>query len=224
MPKKLEILRIFEGGSITTTYLANELGITQNYARQITLRLKRQGLICHISESFYSSQGYILTGRGEVRITYLANKEKLEKMKRTGMSLYKAVSCGLPKEIESRIHREFNMSVSHLGYKTLDEVDIPKKTMEETGLNKQSKDTLIGYLTLPFNTWVIVLGTITKPPPRPYHLSVEEAYLLRLVTKGEKGNYFVTKEGYIVQDPQLGYLSYNQAVLLADHRKSKRTS
>lgn len=76
--KKLDILRLFEDKeSLTPFHLANLLDIKPNYARQIILRLKRQGLI-FAYPSFVDGQAYSLTAKGEERISYLANKEKGE--------------------------------------------------------------------------------------------------------------------------------------------------
>ena len=46
-----------------------------NYARQIILRLKRQGLI-FAQATFAGGQAYSLTVKGEGRISYLADKQK----------------------------------------------------------------------------------------------------------------------------------------------------
>jgi len=75
MPKKLDVLRLFAGKSLAPSDLAHFLGIEPNYARQIILRLKRQGLIFP-HPTFAGGQAYSLTSKGEARIIYLAEKEK----------------------------------------------------------------------------------------------------------------------------------------------------
>lgn len=75
MPNKLDILRLFlDEESLTPFALANLLDIKQNYARQIILRLKRQGLI-FLHQTFIGGQAYSLTSKGEARVTYLAGKQ-----------------------------------------------------------------------------------------------------------------------------------------------------
>ena len=76
MPNKLDILRLFlDEESLTPFALANLLDIKPNYARQIILRLKRQGLIFP-HPTFAGGQAYSLTTKGEERISYLADKDK----------------------------------------------------------------------------------------------------------------------------------------------------
>ena len=78
MPNKLDILRLFlDEESLTPFALANLLDIKQNYARQIILRLKRQGLI-FLHQTFIGGQAYSLTTKGEARLTYLAEKQAAE--------------------------------------------------------------------------------------------------------------------------------------------------
>jgi len=75
MPEKLDILRLFLNEEPLTPFaLANFLDIKPNYARQIILRLKRQGLIFP-HPTLDGGQGYSLTAKGEARITYLAGKQ-----------------------------------------------------------------------------------------------------------------------------------------------------
>ena len=83
MAKKLDILRLFEEESLTPFALVNLLNIKPNHARQIILRLKRQGLILPHS-TFAGDQAYSLTSKGEARISYLADKEKREAEKKGG--------------------------------------------------------------------------------------------------------------------------------------------
>jgi len=75
MAKKLDILRLFAEEPLTPFALANWFGIKPNYARQIILRLKRQGLI-FAQATFAGGQAYSLTVKGEGRISYLADKQK----------------------------------------------------------------------------------------------------------------------------------------------------
>lgn len=76
MSKKLDILRLLEDEeSLTPFALANLLDINPNYARQIIFRLKRQGLIFP-HPMLAGGHAYSLTGKGEARIIYLADKEK----------------------------------------------------------------------------------------------------------------------------------------------------
>ena len=78
MPNKLDILRLFlDEESLTPFALANLLDIKQNYARQIILRLKRQGLI-FLHPTLGGGQAYSLTTKGEARLTYLAEKQAAE--------------------------------------------------------------------------------------------------------------------------------------------------
>ena len=77
MPKKLDILRVFEGESLTPLDLSYFLGIDPNYARQIILRMKRQGLIFRHS-TLGGGQAYSLTTKGEARLTYLVEKQAAE--------------------------------------------------------------------------------------------------------------------------------------------------
>ena len=75
MPEKLDILRLFLNEEPLTPFaLANFLDIKPNYARQIILRLKRQGLIFP-HPTLDGGQGYSLTAKGEARIIYLAGKQ-----------------------------------------------------------------------------------------------------------------------------------------------------
>jgi len=76
--KKLDILRLFVDESLTPFDLANFFDIKPNYARQIILRLKRQGLIFP-HPTLDGGQAYSLTDKGEARLTYLAGRQATER-------------------------------------------------------------------------------------------------------------------------------------------------
>lgn len=230
--KKLDILRLFSvEESLTPSALANLLGIYPNNARQIILRLKRQGLICP-HPMFAGAQAYSLTSKGEARITYLADKQKreterqkreaVEKRKQTGMYLHEAIADGLPKEIEKRIRSEFNISIDRLRRKRLDEIALPQKIWDETGLLKLGRERRLENLELSFGAWVRVLENISKPAPKPQHLSAEELLMISALTKREKGDFFVTEDGQMVYAPGEGRLTIEAAIILSAYRKPKR--
>ncbi len=233
MPKKLDILKLFKvKGPLTPTFLANLLGINPNYARQIILRLKRQGLIFHLP-AFVGGQAYILTGKGKARMMFLADKqekesqrkrrEAIEKRKQTGMYWHEVIASGLPKEVEKRILTEFNIPPGQLGTKRLDEVAIPQKIKEETGLAKLNKERTLANFELPFGAWVRVLENISKPAPQPQHLSGDELVIISSLTKKGGGKFFVTGDGEIVYTPGEGYLTLEAAAILSAYRKTRRS-
>lgn len=165
MAKKLDILRLFAEESLTPSDLAYFLDIEPNYARQIILRLKRQGLIFS-HPTFAGGQGYSLTGKGEERISYLTDKEKreaIDKRKQSGMYLHEVIAEGLPSEIEKRIRSEFNISIERLGEKRLDEIALPQKIWEQTGLLRLKGERKLEHLELPLDAWIRVLKNISKP-------------------------------------------------------------
>lgn len=239
MVKKLDILRLFrDEESLTPSDLANLLDINQNYGRQIVLRLKRQGLIFPL---WPGGKGYSLTDKGEARITYLADKEKgeverrekeaFEQRKQSGMYLHELITGGLPGEIERRIRTEFNISIQRLGSKRLNEIALPQKTWEETGLLGLKRETKFEHLELPFDRWIRLLQNISKPTPRsehllkpfptPQYLSLEEVIIISTLTERKKGDFFVTKEGEVLYAPGKGYLTLEAAAILAECRKKR---
>jgi hypothetical protein len=230
---KLEILKLFKvEGPLTPTFLANLLDINPNNARQIILRLKRQGLIFHLT-AFAGGQSYSLTGKGEARVIFLADeeekerqtqrKEMVKKRKLTGMYLYMAIATGLPNEIEKRIVGQFNIPNGQLGSKRLGEIELPQHIREQTGLLKQSGEQTLSNIILPFNDWVRVLENISKPIPKPRHLSVEEVVIISSLTKKGSGQFFVTGGGEIIYAPGEGYLTLEAAAILSSHRKARMT-
>ena len=249
MPEKLDILRLFSHEEwLTPSHLANLLDIKQNYARQIILRLKRQGLI-FLYPGFAGAQAYSLTSKGEARIAYLADKEKRRlksevtavaekegeeaiakqsaeaiQKKLRPMSLNQVVSHGLPKEIEARICREFDIaSVWQLANKKLSEIALPQKMWEETGFSKLNGERMLAYRQLPFDVWIRVLENISKPSLKPQHLSFEEVFILSsLVQQRRIGKFLVTKDGEIFYDGGKGYLSMGAATLVAANRRERR--
>lgn len=247
MTKKLDILRLFAEEPLTPFALGNLLDIKPNYARQIILRLKRQGLIFP-HPTLAGGQGYSLTAKGEERISYLADKEKTrlrsevtviagkerdeaiaekqrdEAIQKRPMSLHQAISHGLPKEIERRICREFGIaSAQQLASKKLSEIVLPQKIWEETGFSKLSGERILAYRQLPFDVWIRVLENISKPAPKPQHLSVDEVLILTALPKQKKGEFLVTKDGEVFYAPGKGYLAPGAAAILAQYRKAKRT-
>jgi len=246
--KKLDILRLFEDKeSLTPSHLANLLDIKPNYARQIILRLKRQGLI-FLYPSFAGTQAYSLTTKGEERIIYLADKEKREREAKAAiaekerkeaidekhekeaiqekprpMFLHRVISH-LPKQIKERIRREFGIaSVWQLANKKLSEIALPQQIWEETGFSKLSDERILAYRQLPFNVWIRVLENISKPRPKPQHLSLEEVLIITALTKRKKGEFLVTKDSEMLHAPGEGYLTVEAATVLAAYRKAKRT-
>jgi len=175
--KKLDILRLFAEEPLTPSDLANFLDIKPNYARQIILRLKRQGLIFP-HPTFACGQAYSLTGKGEARIDYLADKERIsyladrekreaiEKRKQSGMYLHEVIAEGLPREIEKTIQSEFNISIERLGHKRLNEIALPQKIWEETGLLRLKGERKLEHLELPLRHWLEILENISKPCPK----------------------------------------------------------
>ena len=247
MTKKLDILKLFAEEPLTPFALANLLDIKPDYARQIIFRLKRQGLIFP-HPTFAGGQGYSLTSKGEERISYLADKEKTrlesevtviagkerdeaiaekqrdEAIQKRPMSLHQAISHGLPKEIERRICREFGIaSARQLVSKKLSEIVLPQKIWEETGFAKLSGERILAYRQLPLDVWIRVLENISKPAPKPQHLSVDEVLILTALPKQKKGEFLVTKDGEVFYAPGKGYLTPGAAALLAQYRKAKRT-
>lgn len=166
MPKKLDVLRLFEDKeSLTPSHLANLLDIKPNYARQIILRLKRQGLL-FLHTTLTGDQAYSLTAKGEERIVYLADREKreaIEKRKQSGMYLHEVNAEGLPREIEKRVRSEFNISIERLGRKRLNEIALPQKIWEETGLLRLKGERKLQHLELPLTHWLEILANISKP-------------------------------------------------------------
>ena len=233
MPKKLDILKLFSHEeSLTPSHLANLLDIKQNYARQIILRLKRQGLV-FLYPSFAGAQAYSLTSKGEERIVYLADKEKkktkrkerkaVEERKESGMYLHEVVAEGLPKEIEKRIRNKFDItSMEQLGSKRLNEIELPQKIREETGFSKLSGEKMLAHRQLPFNVWIRVLENISKPSLEPQHLSFEEVLILSSLAQQKVGKFLVTKDGEIFYDGGKGYLSMGAAALVAANRRERR--
>jgi DNA-binding PadR family transcriptional regulator len=246
MTKKLDILKLFAEEPLASFALANLLDIKPNYARQIILRLKRQGLIFP-HPTFAGGQGYSLTAKGEERISYLADKEKTrqsevtviagkerdeaiaekqrdEAIQKRPMSLHQAISQGLPKEIEGRICREFGIaSARRLASKKLSEIVLPQKIWEETGFAKLSGERILAYRQLPFDVWIKVLENISKSAPKPQHLSIAEVLILTALPKQKKGEFLVTKDGEVFYAPGKGYLTPGAAAILAQYRKAKRT-
>lgn len=168
MPKKLDVLRLFADESLTPFALANLLDIKPNYARQIILRLKRQGLI-FAYPMFAGGPRYSLTTKGEERISYLADREKreaIEKRKQSGMYLHEVIAGALPREIEKRIRSEFNISIERLGHKSLNEIALPHKIWEETGLLRPKGERKLEHLELPLRHWLEILENISKPRPK----------------------------------------------------------
>lgn len=234
MPEKLDILRLFSHEeSLTPSHLANLLDIKQNYARQIILRLKRQGLI-FLYPGFAGAQAYSLTSKGEARIAYLADKEKketkrkerkaVEEKKERGMYLHEVVAEGLPKEIEERIRNEFDMtSMERLGSKRLNEIELPQKIREEAGFSQLNGERMLAHRQLPFDVWIRVLGNISKPSLKPQHLSFEEVFILSSLAQQKRiGKFLVTKDGEIFYDGGKGYLSMEAAALVATNRRERR--
>ena len=233
MPEKLDILRLFSHEeSLTPSHLANLLDIKQNYARQIILRLKRQGLI-FLYPGFADAQAYSLTSKGEARIAYLADKEKkeakrkerkaVEQRKERGMYLHEVVAEGLPKEIEKRIRSEFDMtSMERLGSKKLNEIELPQKIREEAGFSQLNGERMLAHRQLPFDVWIRVLGNISKPSLKPQHLSFEEVFILSSLAQQKVGKFLVTKDGEIFYDGGKGYLSMEAAALVATNRRERR--
>jgi DNA-binding MarR family transcriptional regulator len=233
MSKKLGILRLFLREEVLTpSDLASLLGITSNYARQVILRLKRQGLIFR-HPTFGGGQAYSLTAKGEARIVYLADKEKketerkqreaIEQRKQIGMYLREVITEGLPQEIENRVRSEFKVSIERLGSKRLDEIALPRKIWEETGLLRLGRERNLEHLGLSFDAWVRVLQNISKPAPKPQHLSVEELLFVTALPKRGKGEFLVTEDGEVLYAPGKGYLAAEAAAVLAAYRKRKRT-
>lgn len=226
MAKKLDILRLFAEEPLTPFALANLLDIKPNYGRQIVLRLRRQGLIFP-HPTLAGGRGYSLTDKGEARIAYLANKEKkeaIEERKQRGMYLHEVIAEGLPREIEERIRSEFNItSVERLGGKRLDEIALPQKICQETSLLKLRRGRKLEYLELPFDAWLRLLQNMSKQGPKPQHLSLEEVLIISALTKQEKGEFLVTKDGEILCDPGRGYLTMQAAAILPEYRKEKKT-
>jgi len=249
MAKKLDILRLFAEESLPPFALANLLDIKPNYARQIILRLKRQGLI-FAHPTLAGGQAYTLTAKGEERVVYLADKEK-ERLKSevTGaiagkqrdeaaaekqrnetvqgklrpLFLHQVISHGLPKEIEGRICREFGIaSARQLVNKKLSEIALPQKIWEETRFAKLSGERMLAYRQLPFAVWIRVLENISKPAPKHQHLSFDEVLILDALTKREEGEFLVTKDGEVLYAPGRGYLTPGAAAILAQYRKAKR--
>ena len=242
MPKKPDVLRLFAGESLAPPDLAYYLGIEPNYARQIILRLKRQGLIFP-HPTFAGGQAYSLTSKGETRISYLADKEKreaerkqreaIEQRKQSGMYLHEVVAEGLPKEIERRIRSEFNItSVERLGSKRLNEIELPQKIREETGFSKLNGERMLAHRQLPFDVWIRVLENASKPTLKPQHfpkpaavpehLSFQEVLIISTLVRQKTGKFFVTKDGKILHDTAKGYLSMEAAVFLAANRRERR--
>jgi len=233
MPNKLDTLRLFlDEESLTPFALANLLDIKQNYARQIILRLKRQGLI-FLHQTFIGGQAYSLTSKGGDRLAYLADKEKkeakrkerkaVEERKESGMYLHEVVAEGLPKEIEKRIRNEFDKtSMEQLGSKRLNEIELPQKIREETGFSKLNGERMLAHRQLPFDVWIRVLENISKPSLKPQHLSFEEVLILSSLAQQKVGKFLVTKDGEIFYDGGKGYLSMEAAVFLAANRRERR--
>lgn len=232
MPKKLDILKLFSHEEpLTPSHLANLLDIKQNYARQIILRLKRQGLI-FLYPSFADGQTYSLTTKGEERIVYLADKEKketkkkerkaVEERKESGMYLHEVVAEALPKEIEKRIRNEFDItSMERLGSKRLNEIELPQKIREEAGFSKLSGERMLAHHQLPFDVWIRVLENMSKPTPKPQHLSVEELLIITALTEKKKGEFLVTEDGEVFYAPE-GYLTMEAAALVATNRRERK--
>jgi len=242
MQKKLDVLRLFAGKSLAPSTLAYYLGIEPNYARQIILRLKRQGLIFP-HPTLASGQAYSLTSKGETRISYLADKEKrevetkereaIEERKQSGMYLHEVVAEGLPKEIEKRIRNEFDItSMERLGSKRLNEIELPQKIREETGFSKLNDERMLAHRQLPFDVWIRVLENISKPTLKPLHfpkpeavpehLSFQEVLIISTLVRQKTGKFFVTKDGEILHDTAKGYLSMEAAFSLAANRRERR--
>jgi len=247
MTKKLDILRLFAEEPLTPFALGNLLDIKPNYARQIILRLKRQGLIFP-HPTLAGGEAYSLTGKGEERIVYLADKEKREgeiqataaivgkerdeaiaekqrdeAIQKRPMSLHQAISHGLPKEIEGRICREFGIALARqLASKKLSEIALPQKIWEETGFAELSGERVLAYRQLPFDVWIRVLENISKLAPKPRHLSFEEVLIISALPKQKKGEFLVTEDGEVFYAPGKGYLTPGAAAILAGYRKAKR--
>ena len=131
------------------------------------------------------------------------------------------VAEGLPKEIEKRIRSEFNItSIDRLGSRRLNEIAIPQKICEETGLLKLRSERKLEDLELPFAAWIRVLENISKPAPKPQHLSLEEVLIITPFSK-RKGDFWVTRDGEVIYAPGKGYLTVE--AILAEYRKANRT-
>ncbi len=99
--------------------------------------------------------------------------------KQSGMYLHEVIADGLPKEIEKRIRNEFDIiSLERLGSKRLSEIALPQKIWEETGLLKLRRERKLQHLELRFDAWIKVLENMSKPAPKPRHLSVEELLII----------------------------------------------
>jgi len=98
MPNKIDTLRVFEGESLIPLVLAYYLGIETNYARQIILRLKRQGLI-FLHPTLGGGQAYSLTTKGEARLAYLAEKQAAEVEEREQRKAVKQESGPRPQHL-----------------------------------------------------------------------------------------------------------------------------
>lgn len=190
-----------------------------------------------------------MTTKGEERIGYLADREKgeaerkqrqvveerkqrqaekerraIEERKQSGMYLHEVIAEGLPREIEKRVRSEFNIiSIDRLGSKRLNEIALPQKIWKETGLLRLKGERKLGYLELPLRHWLEILKNISKPAPKPQHLSPEEVLILTALPKQKKGDFLVTKDGEVLYARGKGYLTLGAAAILAQYRRAKRT-
>ena len=66
------------------------------------------------------------------------------------------------------------------------------------------------------------MENISKPAPKPQHLSADEVLILTALPKQKKGEFLVTKDGEVLYAPGKGYLTLGAAAILAQYRKAKR--
>lgn len=86
---------------------------------------------------------------------------------------------------------------------------------------KLSGERILAYCQLPLDVWIRVLENISKPAPKPQHLSFEEVLIISTLTKRKKGDFLVTKDGEVLYAPGKGYLTAGAAAILAEYRKAK---
>ena len=79
------------------------------------------------------------------------------------------------------------------------------------------------YLEFPFDAWLKVLQNMSKPAPKPRHLSLQEVLIISALNKQKKGEFLVTKDSEILYAPGRSYLTMEAGAILAKYRRGKRT-